>query len=72
MRRFIICGPSNIVQVIKSRDETGWTNNRPLTGGITNADIFVRKPQSTDTLGRPRHTGPHKMDLGEIGCEGMG
>jgi hypothetical protein len=63
---------SNIVRVIKSRIR--WAEHVAGIGKGRGAyRVLVGKPEGKRPLGRPRHRWENniKMDLQEVGCEGM-
>ena len=62
---------SNIVRVIKSR-KMRWAGHLARMGrGVYR--VLVRKTEGKRPLGRPKHrwNSNIKMDLKEVGCEGM-
>jgi len=66
-----LCTSPNIIRVIKSRRMT-WAGHVACMGKIENANkILVGKPEKRP-LKRYRHRWEdNRMDLGEIGWEGM-
>jgi len=63
----------NIVRVIKSRRMrwVGYVAHMGESRGVYR--VLVGKPEGTRPLGRPRHRWENniKMDLQEVGCEGI-
>ena len=68
-----LCPSPNIVRVIRSR-RMRWPGHVARMGeGRGVYRIFVRKPEGRSPLGRPRRRWEDniKLDLQEVGCEGM-
>jgi hypothetical protein len=74
MRSFITCTSPNIIRIMKSR-RMRWVGHVARIGEKRNAyRILVGKPERKRPLERPRRrlVGNFKMDLREIGWDGMG
>jgi hypothetical protein len=73
MRSFMICTPSTILRVIKSRKMV-WAGHAARMGeGRGVYRVLVEKPEGKRALGRSRCRWENniKMDLQEVGCGGM-
>jgi hypothetical protein len=66
--------PPSIVRVIKSRRMRWEENVARMVEGRCVYKVFMGKPEVKRPLGRPRcrWEDNNKMDIQEVGCEGMG